>query len=79
MIVRFLNKIFDTVYIKIKHAFAFKTRTEELQGIKGLNRKFAEAALDDRAYAHDITPGVYYHLADDYSYGHLNITLVGTT
>ncbi|MDH3001456.1 hypothetical protein A1D23_12995 [Chelonobacter oris] len=65
----------DTLYVRIKREFGFQTRTEALHGSTGKNRDWVELALEENGFVHDVTPGVYYHLANEYRYGYLSITL----
>ncbi|WP_233115302.1 membrane lipoprotein lipid attachment site-containing protein [Aggregatibacter actinomycetemcomitans] len=65
----------DTLYIKIKRAFGFKTREEVLGSSWGKQRDWVESTLDERGFIHDKTPGVYYRLADEFEYGYLNVSL----
>ncbi|AAP95842.1 hypothetical protein A6046_00915 [[Haemophilus] ducreyi] len=69
------GKDIDTLYIKIKRAFGFKTREEALGSSWGRQRDWVADTLDERGLIHDKTPGVYYRMADGFEYGYLNVSL----
>lgn len=70
----------DTLYVRIKREFGFNTREEEIKARGGqvlgsANRGWAEHGMITSGFIHESTPGAYYHLADEFKYGYLDVTL----
>lgn len=70
----------DTLYVRIKREFGFNTREEEMKARGGqtlgtADRGWAEYGMITSGFIHEATPGTYYHLADEFMYGYLDVVL----
>ncbi|EHK90219.1 hypothetical protein [Aggregatibacter actinomycetemcomitans] len=70
----------DTLYVRIKREFGFNTREEEIkarggQTLGSADRGWAEHGMITSGFIHEATPGAYYHLADEFKYGYLDVVL----
>lgn len=69
----------DTLYGRIKREFGFNTREEEMRARGSqqgsANIGWIEHAMLTSGFIHDMTPGVYYHMASTFTYGYLDVKL----
>lgn len=70
----------DTLYVRIKREFGFNTREEEMKARGGQQSGTAdvnwiEHGMKTSGFIHEVTPGTYYHMADSFSYGYLDVVL----
>ncbi|HHE3463237.1 hypothetical protein [Pasteurella multocida] len=70
----------DTLYVRVKREFGFNTHEEEIKARGGqvlgyANRGWAEHGMITSGFIHESTPGAYYHLADEFKYGYLDVVL----
>lgn len=69
------NRDIDTLYVRIKREFSFDTRNEALAKNPSVPEWLREKVLTENGFAHETTPGSYYHMADQYTFGHLSVVL----